>query len=84
MGQFGMEDTLGAHPVTPLLKEGSVVGPFQLRVSHDCVIRQVYSSLFIFPTLRYRTKLLKCPKDAALVLFSGLKKSIKRNWKETA
>lgn len=23
MGQFGMEEALGAHPVTPLLKEGS-------------------------------------------------------------
>lgn len=56
MGQFGMEETLGARLVTPLLKEGSVVGPFQLRVFHDCVVRQVNSSLFIFPTLRYRTK----------------------------
>lgn len=61
MGQFGMEEALGAHPVTPLLKAGSVVGPSHLRVFHDCVVRQVYSSLFIFPTLRYHTKLLKCP-----------------------
>lgn len=61
MGQFGMEEALGAHPVMPLLKEGSVVSPFQLRVLHHCVVRQVYSSLFIFPTLRYHTKLLKSP-----------------------
>lgn len=61
MGQLGTEEALGAHPVTPLLKEGSVVAPFQLGVFHDCVVRQVYSSLFIFPTLRYLTKLLKCP-----------------------
>lgn len=28
MGQFGMEEAPGAHPVTPLLKEGSAVGLF--------------------------------------------------------
>lgn len=61
MGQFGMEETLGAHLVTPLVKEGSVVGPLQLRVFRDCVVRQVYFSLVIFATLRYHTKLSKCP-----------------------
>lgn len=60
MGQSGMEEALGAHPVTPLL-EGSAVCSFQLRVFHDCVVRQVSSSPFIFPMLRYHTKLLKCP-----------------------